>query len=239
MKRSQLTAVLLLLTIFILTLEAPKASTHAAVQHSFQIEEYELFHAVLEPMQHEALPTGDFARIRLMANELVTRGRAIVKLGVPKAAKPQRWKFAEARRKFDRALSAFMKDARKKNDLRLSKSFTAVHDLFEELADLVPTVYFFHPPPVVSLSCSPDNPEPGSQLICRADATEPFDARKQRFVWTSSGGRIVDGQGTSKITIDTTGQPSQKILVNVEVGDGNGHWMSTSREVQIAASEHP
>lgn len=141
MKRSQLIVVLLLLSIFILTLEAPKASTHAPVQHGFRIKEYELFHDVLEPMQHEALPQGDFARIRSMANELVTRGRAIVKLGVPTAPKAELRKFIAARRRFDLALVRFKADAQRNNDTKLKKSFTAVHDSFEELADLVATAH--------------------------------------------------------------------------------------------------
>lgn len=139
MKRSQLSGVLLLLSIFILTLEAPKASTHAAVQHGFRIKEYELFHDVLEPMQHGALPQGDFARIRSMANELVSRGRAIVKLGVPSAPKVERRKFIAARTRFDKALARFKADAKRNDDTKLKKSFTAVHDSFEELADLAST----------------------------------------------------------------------------------------------------
>lgn len=142
MKRSQLTAVLLLLSIFILTLEAPKASTHAAVQHGgFGIKEYELFHDVLEPMQHEALPQGDFARIRSMANELVTRGGAIAKLGIPKVPKAQRREFTRMLRKFDLALTRFRADAKRNNDTKLKKSFTTVHDSFEELADLAATAH--------------------------------------------------------------------------------------------------
>jgi hypothetical protein len=122
-----------------------------------------------------------------------------------------------------------MIEARKKSDPRLSKSFTAVHDSFEELADLGSTVYYAHPPPVVSVDCSSGDQKSGSQLICTAYATPPFDTQKQKFVWTSSGGRFVNGQGTSRITIDTTGQSGKKILVTVEVNNG-GHIMSTSWE---------
>jgi hypothetical protein len=142
MKRSQLTTVLLLLTVCILTLAAPKAATNVAVQHGgFGIKEYELFHDVLSPLQHEALPKGDFRRIRSMANELVTRGRAIVKLAVPEAPKTERRKFTNARRKFNLALARFKADAKRNNDTKLKKSFTAVHDSFEELADLASTTH--------------------------------------------------------------------------------------------------
>jgi len=220
-----------------LTVEISGAA-NAVVQQRFAIEEYQLFYEVLHPLQREALPQSDFQRVRYVANELVARGKAIVKLGVWKAAEGQnRRRFAEARRKFDRALDAFMGDARKDSNARLGKSLTAVLDSFETLADLAPTVYFAHLS-TVSLNCPSGNPESGSQLILTASATEPFDVRKQTFLWTLSGGRMVDGQGTSKITIDTTGQSGQKILVTVEVDEGDGHLMSTTCEVQIAAGEH-
>jgi hypothetical protein len=145
MKRSQAPLVLTLAAVFILTLEVPNASTSTAVQHRFPIKEYELFHDVLEPLQHEALPQGDFRRIRAMANELVTRGKAIVALGIPpespEASKSQRRKFVKMLRKLDRALAIFKTDAQTGSNTDLKKSFTAVHDYFEGLADLVPSVY--------------------------------------------------------------------------------------------------
>lgn len=235
MKRAQPLSLLALGAILILVVEISRAA-NAVVQQRFAIEEYELFHKVLDPLQHEALPQGDFQRIRSVANELVESGKAIVKLRLPKAEGENRRRFAETRRKFDRALDAFMSDARKNNNPRLGKSLTAVHDSFEELADLAPTVYSPHLP-TVSLSCSCSNPEPGRPLILTASATPPFDARKRSFVWILSGGKIVNGQGTPILTIDTTGQAGQKILVTVEVDDGDGHLMRTSYETQIAASK--
>ena len=50
----------------------------------FGVKEYDAFHDVLHPLEHEALPKGDFARIRSQAKELTERGDAIVRLGVPK-----------------------------------------------------------------------------------------------------------------------------------------------------------
>ncbi len=141
MKSSQLRSLLTFAAILILIFGGTGASISAAEQHGFRLREYELFHDVLEPMQHEALPQGDFQRIRSMASELVTRGKAIVKLGVPQAPSAPRREFANTRRAFDKALARFSADAKKGSDARLKQSFTAVHDLFEKLADLVPTVY--------------------------------------------------------------------------------------------------
>ena len=140
MKRSPSISVLKVAAICILTLGVPCAATNGAVQHGFQITEYELFHDVLHPLQHEALPEEDFQRIRTMANELVTRGRAIVKLGLPQAPNTNRREFAKSLREFDRALARFKRDAKAKNDTKLKKSYIAVHDSFEKLADLVPSV---------------------------------------------------------------------------------------------------
>jgi hypothetical protein len=130
-----------LAAICILTFGVSYAATNAAVQHGFQIKEYELFHDILHPLQHEALPQEDFQRIRLMANELVTRGKAIVKLGVPEAPKANRREFAKSLREFDKALARFKTDAKADNNTKLKKSYIAVHDSFEKLADLVPSVY--------------------------------------------------------------------------------------------------
>lgn len=239
MKRAQTLGYLALGAILVLTVEV-SGTANAVAQQRFAIQEYELFYEVLNPLQQKALPQGDFQRIRYVANGLVARGKAILKLSGWKAAEGQnRRRFAEARRKFDRALDAFMSDARKDSNPRLGRSFTAVNDSFEELADIAPTVYSFDPPPVVALSCSCSDPEPGRPLLFTLSASPPFDARKRKFLWILSGGKIVNGQGMPIITIDTTGQAGQKILVTVEVDDGDAHLMRASYEIQIEANKQP
>jgi len=169
-----------------------------------------------------------------MARELTTRGKAIVKLGVPDAPKPARRKFAETRRKFDRALTAFNSDARKGSDSRLEKSFTAVHDSFEELADLVPTVHPSGPPPTVFVNCPSVQPEAGSKITLTAATPLPEELL---FTWVVSGGKIVSGQDTPTITVDTSGLAGQTISVSVEVNDGNGLTASANCKVQIAPAQ--
>jgi hypothetical protein len=166
-KRSQSLLVLLLSAILILSL-APNASTNALVQRKFQIKEYELFHDVLHPLQDEALPQEDFRRIRMMASDIVTRGKAIVKLGVPEAPKANRREFAKALKRFDKALARFKNDARTGSNNRLKESYTAVHDSFEKLADLVPTVYPRGAPPTVTLNC------PSSKVEAEANSLSPL-----------------------------------------------------------------
>ena len=85
MKRFQL-LLLCVLTTFLLSTVNPNAlgATNTAAQHAFGYKEYEKFHDVLHPLEHDALPKKDFRRIRSQANLLVKRGNAIVKLGVPR-----------------------------------------------------------------------------------------------------------------------------------------------------------
>src|SRR6266545_1191568 len=172
-KRSQSLLVLLLSAVLILHL-APNASANALVQRKFRIkEEYELFHDVLHPLQHEALPQRDFRRIRIMASELVTRGKAIVKLGVPQAPKANRREFAKALESFDKALAKFRTESRTGSDTRLKESYATVHDSFEKLADLVPTVYPGGMPPIISLDCPSSKLQAGSKLTLTANTPAP------------------------------------------------------------------
>lgn len=100
-----------------------------------KVKEYHEFHEVLHPLEHEALPKRDYEQIRSQASELVKRGYAIVKLGVPEGAKMEN---TEAFRKeldsFQTALKTFATAADKGSDDDLKNSFSAVHDSFETLA---------------------------------------------------------------------------------------------------------
>jgi hypothetical protein len=216
MKRSQLLSVLKLAAICISTLVVPYVATNAAVQHGFRFKEYDAFHDILHPLQHEALPQGDFQRIRSMANELVTRGKAILRLGVPKAPKANRRAFSKALREFDRALVRFKTDAKGDNNTQLKKSYLAVHDSFEKLADLVPSVYPRGDPPIVILKCPSGKLDAGSKLTLTADTGANEELR---FLWQIGVGKILAGQGTPTITIDTTRLAGQTIPVSVEVND--------------------
>ena len=116
---------------------SPNAA-NAAGQHSFPVKQYEAFHDVLHPLQHEALPKNDFKTIRAQSRLLVKRGTAIVSLGIPRSViKDQRGEFGAELRKFSKALAKFRADARTGTDDQLKTSFSAVHDSFEMLAGMV------------------------------------------------------------------------------------------------------
>ena len=105
----------------------------------FSVKEYNSFHDVLRPLQHEALPSKDFGRIRLNAGELVKRGKALVKADVPAGVtKEKAEEFRKELKKFNSALKKFNRDAKAGADGDLEASFTAVHDSFEMLAGLLP-----------------------------------------------------------------------------------------------------
>lgn len=113
----------------------------AALAEGFSVREYEEFHHVLHPLEHEALPQGDFKRIRAEAVELTKRGEAIVKLGIPAGVKQEHTaEFTEELKKFAAALTKFKEDAEAGTDAQLKESYSAVHDSFEMLAALLPPV---------------------------------------------------------------------------------------------------
>jgi hypothetical protein len=103
------------------------------------VKEYEDFHSVLHPLQHEALPKKDFRRIRAQSSLLVKRGKALVELGVPQGTSEEhKVNFGKRLIKFNEALAKFKADARKGTDEQLTASYSAVHDSFEMLAAMLP-----------------------------------------------------------------------------------------------------
>ena len=105
----------------------------------FSVREYNVFHDLLHPLEHEALPAKDFQRIRTNAAELVRRGEAIVKIGIPAGTSERSVEdFRKELKKFKTALGKLKKDAKRGTDTQLEASFSAVHDSFEMLAGMLP-----------------------------------------------------------------------------------------------------
>jgi hypothetical protein len=108
-------------------------------KHGFGVRQYDHFHDILHPLEHEALPQKDFQRIRAKSAQLAQHGRAIVRLGVPRGtSKANRPEFVKELRKFSTALTKFRSDARRGTDEQLKTSYSAVHDSFEMLAAMLP-----------------------------------------------------------------------------------------------------
>lgn len=122
-----------------LCLTSASAQHEEGMKHGLSVKQYEAFHDVLHPLEHEALPKGDFARIRSQSALLRKRGNAIVKIGVPRGVTDaNREEFSTELNKFRQALAKFRTDARKGTDDQLKSSYSAVHDSFEMLAGMLP-----------------------------------------------------------------------------------------------------
>ena len=110
-----------------------------SAEDHFSVREYNVFHDLLHPLEHEALPAKDFQRIRTNAAELARHGDAIVRAGIPKGtAEKYREDFRKELKKFKSALGKLRKDAKRGTDAQLEASFSAVHDSFEMLAGMLP-----------------------------------------------------------------------------------------------------
>lgn len=134
---------LLLSTVFLFSAASPNAAAQHKGQHEskhgLSVKQYEDFHSVLHPLEHEALPKKDFRRIRAQSALLVKRGKALVKLGLPKGTSAEHKEdFGKGLIKFNEALAKFKADAKKGTDEQLTASYSAVHDSFEMLAAMLP-----------------------------------------------------------------------------------------------------
>lgn len=127
----------ILLTVLIGTVTSISSGALRALDEHFSVKEYNEFHDVLHPLQHDALPKKDFKTIRDRAGELTIRGDAIVKLGVP-AGVSDPAEFEKELKNFSDALGKYKTDAVGASDNKLEESYLAVHDSFEMLASMLP-----------------------------------------------------------------------------------------------------
>lgn len=87
--------------------------------------------------------------------------------------------------------------------------------------------------PVVSVDCPVRSAKAGEKVVFSAFANA--NARRG-YTWTVSTGKIISGQFTHQITVDTTGLAGQTILATAELRDIFGHTAVASSEVQIEAN---
>ncbi len=71
--------------------------------------------------------------------------------------------------------------------------------------------------PVFNVSC-PDSVKQGTSATVTANVTNAGTPPISTYNWTVSGGTITSGQGTTSITIDTTGRGGSSITATLEVG---------------------
>ncbi|MGI9168361.1 MAG: hypothetical protein ACR2G5_18595 [Pyrinomonadaceae bacterium] len=139
MKQFRVVFIFALIAVLSATAFVVPVSSTSAAQHDFSVKEYEEFHHVLHPLEHDALPKKDYRRIRAKAGDLTKRGGAIVKVGIPAGmSEEQKEEFSKELNRFNDALSKFQVDARRGRNAQLKMSYSAVHDSFEMLAGMLP-----------------------------------------------------------------------------------------------------
>jgi hypothetical protein len=132
-------AIMIAMLLFVASVFATSAIAHPITTGDFSVKEYDEFHHVLHPLEHEALPAKDFKSIRTNARELVRQGVNIVKLNVPRGTKEEHVDaFTKELKTFDQALKKFAAAAKDGTDAELATSFSSVHDSFETLASMLP-----------------------------------------------------------------------------------------------------
>lgn len=225
MKYSQRLAHVISILVFVVAV-SPSIS---ATQHGFTFKEYEQFHDVLHPLEHEALTQKDYPRIRSHAKELVRLGNAILELGVPQISRVPE-EMEKELKEFRKALSRFDRDAKRGSDSKLHRSYSAVHDSFEKLARLSEEVNAGLPP-VVSLKCPEGSVREGDQVTVQAF----FPVSAHKFSWSISSGKLIKSDEQDTIVLDTSGLAGITITVTVEVDDGHQHLVSASCMVTVSA----
>src|SRR6185295_14577107 len=74
--------------------------------------------------------------------------------------------------------------------------------------------------PNVAIEC-PDRVVLGEPLTFRSTVTGGTSSAAQTYNWTVSAGRIIDGQGTGAIHVDTTGLAGQSVTATLSMGGYN------------------
>jgi hypothetical protein len=102
-------------------------------------KEYDEFLRVIDHLKREALQKDDIAALRSQAKQLLKLGAAIINLGVPTGTNEDKAEaFKNQLANFRKALDKYGADAESGVDSDLKTSYSAVHDSFERLADMLP-----------------------------------------------------------------------------------------------------
>lgn len=99
------------------------------------------------------------------------------------------------------------------------------HDLLRVVFDHV----FF----INAMNCPPTALD-GEKVVIHADYS--INGQRQIPTWVTTAGRIVAGQGTRKIVLDTTGLAGKVVTVTIEVNDGSYHTAYGSCSITVSAA---
>jgi len=87
--------------------------------------------------------------------------------------------------------------------------------------------------PVISLSSSVESAKEGEKVVFLAHAN--INA-KRGYTWTVSAGKILSGQLTGQITVDTSGLAGQSVIAIAAIRYSFGHTVAASARVEIVAA---
>ena len=86
----------------------------------------------------------------------------------------------------------------------------------------------------LSVNCPTEAPVDGDRVIFSAATV---DVGRVKYRWQVSAGKIIGGQGTLRITVDTTRVGGGTITATIEKNDGNNHVTMSSCTIAVLA--HP
>ena len=96
-------------------------------------------------------------------------------------------------------------------------------------------VVFEHVFVIYSVNC-PTTAVDGEKVLI--DADYGHNGQRQIPTWYTTGGRIVAGQGTRKIVLDTTGLAGKVFTVTIEVSNGFGHTAAGSCTFNVSVPKN-
>ena len=114
-----------------------------------------------------------------------------------------------------------------------AKDRTICSSYYDSPESYIAVGLFYHLEPL-SISC------PSSKVIAGQVSTISTDTvlqAKTKFSWKLTGGKIIRGQGTAKIAVDTQGLEGQLVTATVEARDLSRHGQATSCVIQIVSKE--
>ena len=100
-------------------------------------KEVQLFHKLLHPLVHDALPKGDFAKIREDLEKLLKGATAIQEAQIPKKLAGRQKEVTDAANELVSQLTDMVSTKDKIDDATLEKLFNDMHEKYEQLAEIV------------------------------------------------------------------------------------------------------
>lgn len=93
-------------------------------------------------------------------------------------------------------------------------------------------VIFPHVLVISSVGCPETSIVAGEKVVIKANYART--GQRMLLTWHTTGGRILEGENTSKILLDTTGVEEKAITVTVELNDGSQHTATGSCTFKIS-----